>query len=222
MSLRSPKWAKCPGTNKMNKLQELRARIAKGEIKTGGHTSGPKVGAGVFVVRVDDANLGRGESGNPRGLIKVVVTEAEDRTAIGGSFNMYIQTVNAKMLEESIALYTEILTATGVKEDAIFEDAEDYLDVIENIMGQINKKVRRGGFYLVVNRKEQKQLDSNGRVRYYNDVISEASIKENLPKDETSAAKTEAPAAEAPAEAPEAKDEAPAAEAAKPRKQWSR
>ena len=49
----------------MTNISELRARIANGDIKTGGaHT--PKVGAGTFTVLVTESAYGKGNNGNPR------------------------------------------------------------------------------------------------------------------------------------------------------------
>ena len=163
----------------MSKVQELRSKIKNGEVKvvTGGN-SGPKVGEGDFVCRVDEATFGKGENGNPRGMIRVVVIKSENEAEIGGKFNVYVQTTQEKYLEQSIAMWAQILVEAGVNEDKIYDDADDLQEVMQNIMTQVNKQVKKG-FKLYINRKQQAQLDAQGRPRFYNNIRIDETIAEN-------------------------------------------
>jgi hypothetical protein len=167
----------------MSKIQELRDKIKSGAIKP--QQGGIKVVAGNYTCMVDEATFGKGENGNARGMIKVKVVEAEDPEMIGGKFNLYEQTANAKYMEQSIAMWAEILTATGTSEDKIYDDAEDMSDVIQNIMNILAKLAKKGTFYLQVDRKEQGKTDAQGRNLYYNNIQIKETIECNTGDSET-------------------------------------
>lgn len=161
----------------MSKIQELRNRIKNGEVKP--QQGGVKVVAGNYTCMIDEATFGKGESGNLRGIIKVKVVNAENPEMIGGKFNLYEQTANTKFMEQSIAMWVEILTATGTSEDKIYDDADDMSDVIQNIMNILAKLAKKGTFYLQVDRKEQGKTDAQGRNLYYNNIQIEETIECN-------------------------------------------
>lgn len=161
----------------MATVAEIRARVKNGEVQVFGQ-GGPKVGEGHFVCRVDEAAMGKGESGNTRGLIKLVVTESEDKNIIGGKFNIYEQTSNEKYMEQSIAMWTVLLTGIGLSEDKIYEDADDAMDIITNIVTMIGKAARKG-LFLVIDRKLTGKSDKQGRPTYYNNIQLEDSVKYN-------------------------------------------
>lgn len=156
----------------MSTIADLRARIAKGEVKIGG-SKGPKVGEGTFACLVESAQAGKGESGNFRGQVTVKVLSGGTDAEIGGKFNLYMQTVNHSYAEETIALWTEVLKLYGVNEDKVFDDANDLEDIVTNICGLLTKKAKSGGLKLVIKRKEQTNKDAQGRARYWNDVLLE-------------------------------------------------
>ena len=193
------------GMKIMSKVQELRNRIKNGEVAPSkGGANGPKVGEGNFVCRVDEASFGKGESGNLRGMVKLTVIKSENEKEIGGKFNIYEQTTNEKYLEQSIAMWGQILTAVGVSEDKLFDDADDTDDVMNNVMVQINKLVKKG-FKVYLNRKLQDKLDAQGRPRFYNNVRIDETIAENKTTLETKAGSDtpeEAMGGDVPASAP--------------------
>lgn len=161
----------------MATVAEIRARVKSGEVQVFGQ-GGPKVGEGRFTCRIDEASMGKGECGNTRGLIKLVVTEAEDKNVIGGKFNIYEQTTNEKYMEQSIAMWTVLLTGIGLSEDKIYEDADDAVDIIGNIIVMLAKAARKG-LFLVIDRKLTGKMDKNGRPTYYNNIQLEDSVKYN-------------------------------------------
>lgn len=169
----------------MSKIQELRQRIKNGEIKVGKGSSGPKVGEGKFTVSIEEAIFGKGENGNERGMITVKVISSEDGDVgvIGGQFKLYEQTKNTEFMEKSIAVWVEILTALGVDEDKIYDDAETLVDVIQNIITLIGKLVRKNPVFLFINRVAQKNLDAKGNARFYNNIWMNESIAANTPQE---------------------------------------
>ena len=157
----------------MSTVQELRAKIAKGEIKpsTGG-SNGPKVGEGLFTILVTEAIFGKGESGTLRGMVNCKVLSGGTDAEVGGQFKLYIQTQNQKFLESSIAEWDGILTKLGVDQSKIYDDADDLNEVVNNLMNITNKLAIKGKVKLVIKRKEQVGTDSKGHKRYYNDIQS--------------------------------------------------
>jgi hypothetical protein len=196
----------------MPNIDELRKRIANGEVKPGGSGGGSKVGEGTFVCLVTEGTFGPGENTKMRGKLVCKVLSGGTDQEVGGTFNIYEQTVNEKYLESSIALWQKVLTENGVSEDKIFEDAENYAEIMGNCMVLAGKLATRGKLRLVIKRKDSGSKNSKGGVQYYNDILLDETIA--LLKPETEAA----PAAEAPA--PAAAPAAPAAEAPKKKKAW--
>lgn len=188
-----------------NKIAELRAKIASGEIKPQqGGGNGPKVGEGEFLCMVEEASFGKGESGNLRGIAKLKVLSGGTDAEIGGLFNLYLQTLNEKYATETIALWTQILVAAGVKEDKIFDDADSISEIISNIMQLANKLAVRGVMKLVVKRKQQKELDAKGHKRFYNDIQLDETLEIYSKETIESDAAIDAAIAESAAEAPKA------------------
>ena len=164
----------------MNKIQELRAKIARGEVKTGfSGNSGPKVGEGTFLTLIESTEFSKGQSANLRGMIKCKVIGEGTPQEIGGLFNIYLQTTNPEFMESTIAFYSELLTGFGVDEAAIYADSEDLAEVIQNITSIIMRKLVKHGAKLVIKRKQQQKLDQNGRPRYYNDILLNETLEEN-------------------------------------------
>jgi hypothetical protein len=156
----------------MSKISELRARIASGEIKpsTGG-SSGPKVGEGTFTCLVEGATFEKGNNGNPRGLIKAKVLSGGTDAEVGGTINIYVQTMNQKFAEQSIAEWAGILGVYGITDEKIYDDCDDLQDIIANIMSIANKLGMKGKLKLVIKRKDQNKPDEKGNKRFYNDIV---------------------------------------------------
>ena len=161
----------------MSTVAELRAKIKSGAVKPSqGGTS--KVGEGTFIVAVREGEYKKGESGNLRGMIKVMVRDElsaegvalDASEAEGGTFNLFVQTKNEKFLEQDIALWQELLVANGVSEDKIYEDADDLVDIAGNILTYVNKLAIKNKLFLVVSRKAQANKDSKGNVQYWNNI----------------------------------------------------
>ena len=197
----------------MSTVQELRAKIAKGEIKpsTGG-SNGPKVGEGLFTILVTEAIFGKGESGTLRGMVNCKVLSGGTDAEVGGQFKLYIQTQNQKFLESSIAEWDGILTKLGVDQSKIYDDADDLNEVVNNLMNITNKLAIKGKVKLVIKRKEQAGTDSKGHKRYYNDIQSVVEPETVAPAAETKAETV----TEAQVSAPVAEPVAPA----KKKKSW--
>ena len=204
-----------------NKIAELRAKIASGEIKPQqGGGNGPKVGEGEFLCMVEEASFGKGESGNLRGIAKLKVLSGGTDAEIGGLFNLYLQTSNEKYAAETIALWTQILVAASVKEDKIFDDADSISEIISNIMQLANKLAVRGVMKLVVKRKQQKELDAKGHKRFYNDIQLDETLELYSKETIESDAAIDAAIAESAAEAPKAAAAATAKAPTQKAKPW--
>jgi hypothetical protein len=161
----------------MSTVAELRAKIKSGAVKPSqGGTS--KVGEGTFIVAVREGEYKKGESGNLRGMIKVMVRDElsaegvalDASEAEGGTFNLFVQTKNEKYLEQDIALWQEILVANGISEDKIYDDADDLVDIAGNILTYVNKLAIKNKLFLVVSRKAQANKDSKGNIQYWNNI----------------------------------------------------
>jgi hypothetical protein len=159
-------------SNNNNKnIRDLRARIASGEITTTGSRA-TKVGEGNFVCILSDATYGRGESGNARGMITAKVLSGGTDAEVGGEFRVYLQTVNPTYAERDIALWSTLLTDSGVSEDKIFDDAEDIGDIVSNICSILAKMAaKQKALKVKIRRKQQTKLDINGKPRFWNDVL---------------------------------------------------
>lgn len=154
----------------VNKIQELRARIASGAVRPTS-TKTPRVGEGLFECLVTEASFGKGESGNARGLVKLKVLSGGTDAEVGGMFNLYVQVKNEKYLESTIAEWAVVLAAHGVTEDRIYEDAETLVEVATNIMALANKLAQKGKLKLTIKRKAQEKPDAKGKTIYYNDIV---------------------------------------------------
>lgn len=161
----------------MSTVAELRAKIKSGAVKPSQGGSS-KVGEGTFIVAVREGEYKKGESGNLRGMIKVMVRDELSAEGValatseaeGGTFNLFVQTKNEKFLEQDIALWQELLVANGVSEDKIYEDADDLVDIAGNILTYVNKLAIKNKLFLTVSRKAQTNKDVKGNVQYWNNI----------------------------------------------------
>ena len=162
-------------------LASIRARIASGNIKptAGGSNFGPKVGEGTFLCRIETASYGKGESGNNRGVLDLVVIDSENPAEIGGKIKRFSQTIRPEFAEQELALLLEVMKKVpggAVRADRVFEDASSHAELIQNAFTQISKLVEeltknKKALKVVLKRKQQAKLDERGRPRYYNDIL---------------------------------------------------
>ena len=218
-------------------IADLKAKIASGAIQP--PSAGAKgVGEGLFLSTVEKAIYGPGDNGNLRGAIECKVLSGGTDKDVGGKFTIYVQTTNQGFLEQSIAEWTGYLTSIGIGEDKIFEDAEDLMDVMGNIMTQVNKLGIKGKLRLLVERKPQAKINPKNNKPYFYNNIKEVSVVDAQAGTPTQApapaaapapAQTAAPAPAAPAAAPApapaaapapVQPEAPAAAPAAKKKPW--
>lgn len=156
-------------------IEDLRARIASGDIKPPSGGGGKGVGEGTFLSLIEKADFGRGEGGNLRGSVECKVLSGGTDQDIGGRFNVYIPTTNQTYLEQLIAEWTGYMKLWGISEDKAFEDAEDMIDIMGNIVTQVNKLAIKGQLRMVVERKAQKKINPKSGKPYYFNNIKEVS-----------------------------------------------
>ena len=196
----------------MSRVDDLRAKIASGEIKAGG--GGEKgVGEGLFLCSVESAEFNRGNGGNLRGAVRVKVLDGGTDKDIGGKFNIYMQTVNESFAEKTVAEWGEPCKAWGISEDKIYEDAESVSDILGNICTLINKQAMKGGLRLVVDRKKSGKVDPKSNKPFYWNNLKDATR-------DAPATAPAAPQAVAPVAAPVAVAAPAAAPAAPAKKAW--
>ena len=162
-------------------IASIRARIASGNIKptAGGSNFGPKVGEGTFLCRVEAASYGKGESGNNRGVLDLVVIDSENPAEIGGKIKRFSQTIRPEFAEQELALLLAVMKKVpggAVRADRVFEDASSHAELIQNAFTQLSKLVEeltksKKALKVVLKRKQQAKLDERGRPRYYNDIL---------------------------------------------------
>ncbi len=162
-------------------VSTLRARIAAGEVKTGGG-GGPKVGEGLFNCLITEAVYGKGNNGNDRAMFTAKVISGGTDQEVGGTFHLYSQTVKEQFLEQDIALWAKILVeGMGLAEEKIYNDAETYQDILINIVTIAAKLARNNKLKLIIERKEQTKLDANGRKQFWNNIKGVADVEGTLP-----------------------------------------
>lgn len=172
----------------MNKMQQMRAS-AQSNVNTlnsaqhtgkGGGQGGPKVGSGEFDTLLTKAEFAEGQNGGRRGMLTVKViggTPAEGVTLasqLGGTFNIYFQTTNSDYLEQQNEDLAKILLQCGVSADKVFDDElETDVEILSHFIGLFNRMIAKNQeVKLVVRRKPQKAMASNGSPYYYNDILS--------------------------------------------------
>lgn len=136
---------------------------------------------GDWVVKVTEASFGASQKGDTkRAMLKAEVVasigETPDRTS--ALVNLYITDALAG---RNVAPWANALIAHGISADKIKEDATDWLDVINNIVGIINKQIKRGQDIKVhLQTRKQDKLDDKGRTQFYKNVYV---LKTETPKE---------------------------------------
>ena len=151
-------------------ISSLKDKLSSGEYdpKKGGK---PRVGEGTYDCLVTEALFGKGENGNPRGMVTCRVLGGGKVEEVGGEFRIYLQTVNEKYAIATIKEWVGLLTEIGIPEAKIMDDdAESIQDVVSSIMSICNKLALRNKLKLVIERKAQPKLDREGRPQYWNNI----------------------------------------------------
>jgi hypothetical protein len=153
----------------MSKAEDIRKRIASGELKkrTGGK-GGP--GAGEFSVLVISAEYTPGET-NPdrrRGRMSLQIVGALDKEDIGKKFYDYFQTVHEQFMEEKLAEWLEYTKAWGIDDKYIYDRAETGVEMTQNLMTEINRSSVKGTLILDVKRVLREEKGPKGQDQYWN------------------------------------------------------
>jgi hypothetical protein len=136
-------------------------------------------------------------------MVSCKVIEGGTDKDIGGKFNIYLAVNPEDFLEQNVAEWTAYATAWGISESKIYEDADEVIDVLGNILTAVNKLTLKTSLRLSVERKKQDKVDpKSGKAYYFNNIQSVSRVDTTPAQGVTGTTSAPAPATETKVEAP--------------------
>ena len=131
---------------------------------------------GTWVVKATEASYGNNFKGTgKRGMVKAEVVASRNGTAnrTGALTNLYLNVSEKQELtQRNLAPYAQALLALGVPKEKLLDDVHDMDDLVQSIVAQINKLLKRGvEVLLTLQTRKDGKVDDHGRATFYKNIF---------------------------------------------------